>query len=72
MRMPPEQQTCLRCGSALDFLGAKSFREADVSAGPVKIGMNPLFAPRFEVDVYVCSGCRHLEFFAPAGQEPQR
>ncbi len=58
------QQLCLRCGGTLAFLGSKSFREADISVGPLKVGVNPLLAPRFDVEVYVCSTCRHLEFFA--------
>ncbi len=66
-----EQALCIRCGGTLDFVGAKSFREADVSIGPLKVGINPLWAPRFDVEVYVCRDCRHLELFAPDSQEPQ-
>jgi hypothetical protein len=53
----------------LGFLGTKSFHEGDPSVGPIRIGLSPLFTPRFQVEVYVCRSCRHLEFFVPVGQD---
>jgi hypothetical protein len=63
-----DKLTCLRCGGTLDSLGEKSLQSSDVSFGPVTVGFHAVFAPHFEVEVYVCGRCRHLEFFAPAGE----
>jgi hypothetical protein len=68
-RAMSSQPKCTNCGSAIELLGMKAFHEGDAKLGPIKIGVSSMFTPRFEVEVFVCTRCRHLEFFLPGGEE---
>lgn len=54
--------TCVRCDRDLDYLGARSFHEG------ARLGvfgnLFELFVNREAFDLYVCSECGHVEFFA--------
>jgi hypothetical protein len=58
-RVPKLQ--CLRCKSALQFLGEKSFHEGSRWGALGDIG--ELFVNKESFDVYVCARCGRVEFF---------
>ena len=52
---------CVRCQRELDYIGNKTFHEG------ARLGvfgdLGELFVHTQSFDVYVCSGCGHVEFF---------
>lgn len=53
---------CLRCGRALDYLGLRHFHEGARWGVFGDLGELLVRTERFEV--YLCSGCGHVEFFS--------
>jgi hypothetical protein len=52
---------CLRCGRALDYLGLKHFHEG--ARWGVFGDLGELLVRIEGFEVYLCSGCGHVEFF---------
>jgi hypothetical protein len=53
---------CLRCNTALDFVGVRNFHEG--TRWGVIGNLAELFVRTEGFEVYVCSRCGHVEFFA--------
>ena len=53
---------CLRCQSAMKLVGEKGLHEGSNWGGLGDFG--ELFVRRLKLDMYVCPGCLHVEFFA--------
>jgi hypothetical protein len=53
---------CLRCGRALDYVGLRHFHEGTRWGVLGNLGELLVRAEGFEI--YLCSGCGHVEFFA--------
>lgn len=59
--------TCLRCGTAMEFLKVERLQLGKAS---FLMGELPnLLAGALEVEIYICPGCRKMEFFGTDGEE---
>ena len=60
---------CLRCQTALSFLGNKQFHEGSRSWGFFLGNLGELFVNQETLDVYACPSCGHVELFAAVPRE---
>ena len=60
-KAPPRALDCLRCATAMAYLGSKRFYEGSYAAD---ILLGDFFIHREEFDVYACPACGKAEFFA--------
>jgi ribosomal protein S27AE len=57
----PDPMQCPRCGTSLQYMGAKKFHEG--TRWSVFGDLAELFENREHFDVYMCSRCGRVEFF---------
>ena len=57
----PLALSCLRCSADMVYVGKKRFHEGSYAADVL---LGDLFVNREELDLYMCSGCGKVEFFA--------
>ncbi len=66
----PSPLLCIRCDTALDFVGTKRFHEG--GRWGVLGDLGELFVRRERFDVYVCPRCGRVEFFVDGIGEEHR